>query len=338
MALHRKLIAALALTATLAATTAAGGSASATAPTSSDLTWVCLASTQAPDRERSLRVPEKLVDLLIATTASYRGPCAERGESERFGDGVLTAYSQSVGDRPLTIGLVLSDGSLSGLPQHPPHDGTTCYDVDGDGHIDEMTECAGGHARQLDLGRQFREDVDTPFTYVLSNWNPGGHPPPDVYGDPHFDVHFYVKPDVERVAIRPGPCAHLMNCDDLELAKVMPAAEYLAPDYTDMDAIEPAMGNHLVDPTAPEFNGEPFTHTWIYGTWNGEVTFYEAMVTHEWFDRMRGGETEDACHDFKLPAQWQESGWYPTSYCLRHRDNRDEITVSLEDFVHRTAR
>jgi hypothetical protein len=328
----------VALTATLTTTTAAGGAGSDAAPTSTDrISWICLASNRTPGHERSLRVPEKMVDLLIATTGSYRGPCAEYGESEELGDGVLTAYSQSLGERPSAIGLVMSDDSLSGLPQHPPNDGTTCYDVDGDGSTDNMTECAGGHARQLDLGTQFREEVDTRFTYVLSNWNPGGHPPPHVYDDPHFDVHFYVKPDAERVAIRPGPCAHLMNCDDLELAKVLPTTEHLAPDYADMDAIEPAMGNHLVDPTAPEFNGEPFTHTWIYGTWNGEVTFYEAMVTREWFDSMRRGEVEDACHDFKLPAEWQESGWYPTSYCLRHRDNRKEITVSLEDFVYRTV-
>src|SRR3954447_5500734 len=36
-----------------------------------------------------------------------------------------------------------------------------------------------------------------------------------------------------------------------------------------------AMGNHLADPTGPEFNGERFTHTFIYGSWDDEVTFYE---------------------------------------------------------------
>jgi hypothetical protein len=67
------------------------------------------------------------------------------------------------------------------------------------------------------------------------------------------------------------------------------------------------------------------------------VTFYEAMVTHEWFDGLRTGTIDDGCYDFKLPGAWQESGWYPTSYCLRHRDNRGEITVSLENFVYRHA-
>jgi hypothetical protein len=158
-----------------------------------------------------------------------------------------------------------------------------------------------------------------------------------VYNVPHFDVHFYVNPDSERTAIRPGPCPQLVNCDDYELGKLLPDAKYLAPDFTDVDAVEPGMGNHLVDPTAPEFNGQPFTHTWIYGLWNREVTFYEAMVTHETFAGLRDGTINNGCFNFKLPSAWQETGWYPTKYCLRHHDNRSEITVSLENFVFRNA-
>jgi len=141
----------------------------------------------------------------------------------------------------------------------------------------------------------------------------------------------------ERTAIRPGPCPALTNCDDYALAKNLPDAKYLAPDFIDVDAVEPGMGNHLVDPTAPEFNGQPFTHTWIYGVYNTKVTFYESMVTHSTFDGLRKGTVADGCFDFKVATNFQESGWYPTKYCLRHRDNRNDITVSLENFVHRDA-
>jgi hypothetical protein len=49
--------------------------------------------------------------------------------------------------------------------------------------------------------------------------------------------------------------------------------------------------------------------------------------------------TQGAGHELtlRLPGAWQESGWYPTSYCLRHRDNRGEITVSLENAAYRDA-
>jgi hypothetical protein len=299
--------------------------------------WVCAVINDAPDREMTLRLPNVLVDRLVEHTRSYRGPCAEYGERAGLGDGELIAYSQAVGSRPVSVGLIMTDGSLDGLPHDPPTDGAWCFDRDGDGTVDPMSECTGGYETQLDLGAEFRREVDTPYTYVLTNWNPHGHVPPGVYDLPHFDVHFYVNEDAERTAIRPGPCPQLVNCDDYELGKRLPDSRYLAPDFADMDAVEPGMGNHLIDPTAPEFNGEPFTHTWIYGVWDREVTFYEAMVTHEWFDGLRSGTIDDGCYDFKLPSAWQEPGWYPTSYCLRHRANRGEVTVSLENFVYRDA-
>ena len=46
-----------------------------------------------------------------------------------------------------------------------------------------------------------------------------------------------------------------------------------------INAVAPAMGNHLVDQTAHEFHGVPFDNTWIYGAYDGRVTFYEDMVT-----------------------------------------------------------
>ena len=314
-------------------------SASATTTTATQRTnaeWVCVSPTQSPRWEVTMRLPSAAVDRLVEHTPAYRGPCAEYGEHAQLGDGKITAYSQVVGSKPVAVGMVMSDDALDGLPHDPPTDGKWCFDKDGDGTVDPMTECAGGYENQLDLNPRFVDKVDTPYTYVLNNWNVHGHTPPGVYDLPHFDVHFYLNADAERTAIRPGPCPQLVNCDDYKLGKRMPADRYLAPDYADMDAVEPAMGNHLVDPTAPEFNGERFTHTWIYGVWNREVTFHEAMVTHETLDGLRSGG-DDVCREFKQPKGWQKSGWYPTSYCLRHRDNRDELTVSLEDFVYRQA-
>lgn len=33
----------------------------------------------------------------------------------------------------------------------------------------------------------------------------------------------------------------------------------------------------------------------------------------------------------------QESGWYPTEYCMRYRENRKELTTTLEAFEYRQA-
>jgi len=297
----------------------------------------CLVTGAGRGQEQTLQRPSEVVSRLVETTQSYRGACAEYGERTRIGNGTLTAYSQREGSRPVAIGMVMTDGVLDGLPQDPPNDGKWCFDKDSNGTVDPMTECTGGYENQLELGTGFKRNADSPFTYILANWNPHGHIPVGVYNVPHFDVHFYTGTDAERTAIRTGPCPALVNCDDYQLGKKLPDAKYIAPDFIDVDAVEPAMGNHLVDPTSPEFNGVPFTHTWIYGVWNTKVTFFEPMVTHDWFSGLRNGTINDACFDFKQPSAFQKSGWYPTKYCLRHRDNRSDMTVSLENFVHRDA-
>lgn len=297
---------------------------------------VCFVPAGQPEVERTIRVPSQTADRLVESTRSYRGPCADYGESAALGDGALTAYSQTEQGVPVSVGFVFPSRTLSGLPYHPPNAGLWCYDKNGDGTEDRMTECTGGYERALHLSDEFRETVDSPFTYVLVNWNPHGHLPAGVYDLPHFDIHFYVNANADRLAIRPGPCPVLVNCDDYRLGKILPDAKYIAPDYVE-GAIEPAMGHHLVDPTGPEFHGERFTHTFIYGSWNGDVTFYEPMVTHEWFSGLADRTIDDKCVAMKLPQAWERSGWYPTEYCLRYRANRDELTASLEDFVYREA-
>jgi len=54
-----------------------------------------------------------------------------------------------------------------------------------------------------------------------------------------------------------------------------------------------------------------------------------AAVTHH--------RVTDACFPLKLPRAWERSGWYPTEYCLRYRENRDELITSMEGFVFKHA-
>lgn len=298
---------------------------------------VCHVPARTPDQEATVKVPRRTAEVLLRTSLSYLGPCASYGQSAPLGNGRLTVYAQADGRTPRSIGLVFKSATLDGLPYHPPTAGLWCHDRDGDGVIDQHSECSGGYENALELSEAFTSKVDTPFTYLLVNWNPMGHIPPGVWDRPHFDIHFYLNDNAERLKIRPGPCPVLVNCDDYEIGKILPAPRYVAPDYIDVDALEPAMGNHLIDPTTDEFNGGPFTHTFIYGSWGGHITFYEPMVTHEWFAGLRDGAVDDACFAMKLPQAWEQPGWYPTRYCLRHRENRDELTASLEDFVYRAA-
>ncbi|MEX3107760.1 MULTISPECIES: hypothetical protein [unclassified Streptomyces] len=290
---------------------------------------ICLVPPGNPDAERTVSVPAKSVPALLRTTASYAGPCAEYGSAVPLGGGVLRAYVQRVGARPVAVGVAFPASSLRGLPT-AASDGKHCFDKDGNGGIDLHTECSVGHENVLAL-----PPGAGPFTWELVNWNPEGHIPKGVYDTPHFDFHFYIQPLVERNAIRPGPCPALTDCADYARAKKPVPSRYLAPDFVDVDAVEPVMGNHLLDARAPELNGGPFTRTWIYGTYDGEVTFYEAMIAKSWLENLKGARSDDTCTLFRQPRAWRNSGWYPTSYCAEYRENRKEYAVSLTDFVYR---
>ena len=94
------------------------------------------------------------------------------------------------------------------------------------------------------------------------------------------------------------------------------------------------MGNHLIDSKTPELTpgGPPFTHTFIYGAYDGHITFYEPMITHTFFK-----SRPNLCLSLKSPEAWEVGGSYPTDYCIRYFDVDGKYTVSLENFVHREA-
>ncbi|QJD79307.1 hypothetical protein [Spirosoma rhododendri] len=89
------------------------------------------------------------------------------------------------------------------------------------------------------------------------------------------------------------------------------------------------MGAHWVDVTSPELKGSPFTETFIFGSYDGKVTFWEQMITRSY---LKTSPTLDK--QIKLPAQYQTPGYYPTRYGIRtNTDGSQDIT--LDSFVKR---
>jgi hypothetical protein len=281
--------------------------------------------------ERQVVVPAAAVALLLQRTRSYLGPCAAYGPADVLGDGTARTYVQSSAGAPRAVGIVLSDAALDGLPTEAT-DGLRCYDVNGDDAVDEMEECAGGHAHELAFGTGSRATAE-PYRWALLNWNPHGHGAPGVYTYSHFDFHFYLQSLEERNAIRPGPCGIVVHCEDHARGVVPVPADNLPVGYQDIGAVEVAMGNHLVDQSGPEWHGEPFMKAMIFGSYDGKISFIEPMVAREFLVRLRSGAQTSGCYPVPQPRQWQAPGWYPAEYCLRHRANRGELTVSLERFT-----
>ena len=255
------------------------------------------------------------------------------GAPSAIGNGTVASYAEFDASGAVTaIGVVFSADALANLPG-AHSDGHHCFDVNKDGKSDLDAECAGWHEWVLPLPSEASRQPDLPFKWALLNWNPHGHIPPGVYDKPHFDVHFYIEPIAKVFAIEPGPCGpERVRCDQFERARVPLPANYMHADFKDVGAVAPAMGNHLVDLSAPEFKGVPFTRTWIYGAYEGRVTFYEEMVTAAYL-----ASRPDQCFPIKQAPAVALSGRYPTRSCIRHRPATAEVTVSLEGFERRKA-
>jgi hypothetical protein len=159
-----------------------------------------------------------------------------------------------------------------------------------------------------------------PYKFIEVDWNPHGHEPPGVYDVPHFDFHFYTMPleDVAKIT-----CAGA----DQPVCMKMPPANQVADKYAPTPAGVPMMGWHWVDTLAPEFNGGKFSKTFIYGFYNGNVTFLEPMVTLEYL--MSGANSTTP---IRQPATFPKHGIYPRAYEVAYDSIHKVHYVRIKNF------
>jgi hypothetical protein len=209
---------------------------------------------------------------------------------------------------PEQIGFTLSDEALASVPAGSGNIGH-------DGH--------SGHAGHEYWIAKFNPVAGTiiPFNFVLLNWNPNGHPPENIYDKPHFDFHFYTQTPDEVMAIGP------YEVDSLKFNNV-PGPNYFPAKYVNTGHSLPQMGSHWVDVTSSELNGKPFTETFIYGSFDGKVTFYEPMITLDFLKNQKKYE-----RPIPVPSKFQETGWYPTLMKVVKHDGQTDII--LDKFVYR---
>ena len=274
------------------------------------------------------------VALLILPATGSAESNIHYGAPVDAGRGTMRTYLafDSTG-KPMELGILIDADALQGLPTGHSTSGR-CFDVNGNGRIDASGECEGDYEYALTMPAVVADRWDIPVQWVGANWNAHGHVPPGVYDLPHFDFHFYIANEAAVRAIRVGPCGFFMNCEDFERATQPVPAKYVHPAHVSVGAAVAAMGDHLIDTTSPEFAKPPrkFTHTWIFGAYDGRITFLEPMITREFLMTR-----PNICVPIKQPAAWQISGYYPTRYCMRYHDRARKYTVSLEGLQYRQA-
>ena len=164
------------------------------------------------------------------------------------------------------------------------------------------------------------------YDHVSLDWMPHGHEPEGLFNVPHFDVHFYMIPEADRLAIAPADPLYMEKAENRPSADLMPATFVPPPGPEPI----PAMGEHWIDSTDPVLAGQPFEAVMIYGAWDGEVIFVEPMVTRELLLSRRdfGGsldQPERVTEPVSLPSAWQVS----------HDAEAGVYRVSIDDLVLR---
>jgi hypothetical protein len=158
----------------------------------------------------------------------------------------------------------------------------------------------------------------TPFKFIMLNWNPSGHEPAGIYDLPHFDMHFYMN--------SPTEVASFVDASKLE---TNPGPDYLPAMHMGGAAV-PGMGKHWIDLNSPELQGNTFMQTFIYGSYDGKVVFYEPMITLDFLKI-----TNSFQRPLPQPAKFSKPGYYPT--VLQVTKQNGQVNIILSGFVSRQA-
>lgn len=233
------------------------------------------------------------------------------------------------GGVPTEIGVALDERALDGLPAPSGDHGP-------------------GHGDMQEFLLALPQGHGTPLKFVELNWNPGGHEPPGVYDAPHFDVHFYTTTREQRDLIDPARPQYAAEANTLPAPEFIPQfyALPLPPGVPPVAAAVPRMGIHLSDMRSPELQKllgnpdayKPFTTTFIMGSWNGQVTFFEPMITREYILSKKSA-TEASVRDevIALPQAQKVAtpGYYPAAYRIMWDAQAKEYRIALTQLTSR---
>ncbi|MBC8005702.1 MAG: DUF5602 domain-containing protein [Verrucomicrobia bacterium] len=236
-------------------------------------------------------------DEVIFPPGSEMDPSTFFGPSVAVGNGDARAWvSVDKNGDPKAVGINFSEETLEGLP-------------------DSLKQFV--LPLPADKGKGF-------YTHALIDWNPEGHEPPGTYDKPHFDFHFYIITNEERMAIGPNDTVKFANAPD---------SMYVPSAYLHTPGGVPQMGAHWVDLMAPEFTGGVFSKTFVWGSYDGEFIFWEPMIT---LDYLRTKPND--LISLRQPQAYQQDGWYPTKYKITYSSITDGYTIAITSLQYKEGK
>ena len=256
----------------------------------------------------------------------------EYGPAVAIGNGRARTYvlrDEQTG-KPRELGVALDETALDSLPSA------------GTGH-----HGAGPMVHSFILAMP--NGNETPFKFLELNWNPAGHEPEGVYKDfPHFDFHFYTISQAQRDQIVPTNPAFESNANNVPTGDYVPEFNVPLgpPGASPAQVAVPMMGVHWLDVRSPELQRmlgkpnayKPFTATFIYGSWNGELTFWEPMITRAFIlDKKVAADSavRDQMIPIAMPAKYKVPGYYPNAYRITWDAATKEYRIALTNLAWR---
>ncbi len=237
--------------------------------------------------------------LLGLTTQAVAEEQVFTGEKVHLGKGSAQAFVRSENGQATAVGIMLSADSLNGLSK--PKKGRSAY---------------ASYLIKLPAS-----GPKTVFDHIEINWEPKGHPPPKVYDKPHFDFHFYLSDQQARNQVHFKSDADSADPSQQPPAEQLPQG-FIVPPGTAVNR----MGVHAINPASPEFQGKPFTSTFIYGYYNKQLSFFEPMVSLD-FLKSKPQFSEKVAR----PAAYAKPGAYPSAYSIKYDDQTKMYTIALEE-------
>jgi hypothetical protein len=237
------------------------------------------------------------------------------GAAIAVGAGTARSYVVVEGGVPTEIGVALSEQALQNLPTEPhPH---------------------GPHASMYEYLLPLPAEASlTPYRLIELDWNPDGHEPLGIYGEAHFDVHFYTITEAERNTIDPARADYEQRAARVPTADRVPQGFIGGHDFLGVPpsaATVPLMGLHWGDPAAPELNGQPFTRTFFYGSFDGRIIFIEPMITKTFLD-----SRQNVSVPLAQPERHGAAGYYPTRHTIEWDAQAKEHRIALTGFTARS--
>jgi hypothetical protein len=190
--------------------------------------------------------------------------------------------------------------------------------------VDMPMRHSGLHCNTYNLRFHPNATKGLPYDHVSLDWAQMGHGPDGVYDVPHFDIHFYMIPtetQMNIVADMPYPAGP-------DAFAAMPPSTipqtYFPGPFVEM------MGTHWIkkDEFLPLIMGEQsFRHTFIYGSHENRLIFFEPMVTLQTLRSKQNIVTAiDQPQDYP-----QANKYYAADYAITHDAKMKVHRVSLQN-------